>query len=142
MLPDVSGRVDAPAPATLHSLAFVYLACSQLPDGEVATSEMGAIVSRMLAWTSVGDEQIATDALKSAVASYQACDGADEELRQLVQHAEYLRMHLTPEQCQQVISDLITIVEADHKVLASESDFVLAAAKSLGVDVKRIDHAT
>ncbi len=131
----MSGSVS-PAPEVLHALAFVYLACSQLPDGEVATSERGTIVSRMLAWTPVDDEGTATDALKQAVTSFQSCPDTAAQLRQLVHHADFLHGHLTPEQCQQVISDLIAIVEADNKVLASESNFVVAAAKSLGVDVR------
>jgi len=128
--------LDAASPELLHSLAFVFLACSKLPDGDVDIAEQGAIVSRLLTWLTVGDEEVATEALKKTVASFQTLPSTDEILRQLVGHAEFLGQHLTPEQCQKVITDLIAIVEADGVVLASESDFVLATARSLGVDVK------
>ena len=128
--------LDAASPELLHSLAFVFLACSKLPDGDVDVAEQGAIVSRLLTWLSVGDEDAATEALKKAVSAYQTIPSTDEVLRQLVGHAEFLGQHLTPEQCQKVVTDLIAIVEADGVVLVSESDFVLATARSLGVDIK------
>ncbi|MCA9715973.1 MAG: TerB family tellurite resistance protein [Myxococcales bacterium] len=123
----------------LGAIAFVFLACSELTDCDLSSAEMGAIVSRIHTWLPVGDEPAVERALRAAVAEYEALETAEARLDQLGAHAARLRARLNHEQRTRIITDLITIAEADGRVLDAERGFIEAAARTFEVDLCACD---
>ena len=121
----------------LGAIAFVFLACSELTDRELAPEEMGAIVSRIHTWLPVGDEPAVESALRAAVEEYERLATSEARLTRLGHHAERLKARLNLDQRTHIITDLIAIAEADGRVLESESGFIESAARTLGVELTR-----
>ncbi len=121
----------------LGAIAFVFLACSELTDRELAPEEMGAIVSRIHTWLPVGDEPSVERALRAAVDDYESLGTSEARLQRLGRHAARLTRRLNLEQRTHIITDLIAIAEADGRVLESESGFIESAARTFGVELSR-----
>jgi uncharacterized tellurite resistance protein B-like protein len=117
------------------AIAFLYLACGRIGDGELVEAELIRIVERIGQWMpGATREQLhevlgkATELLRSA---------PDEvALAELVEvTAERLHDVLAEQERERLVTELIGLVQADGDVDIGETDFVLAVARKLGIHV-------
>jgi uncharacterized tellurite resistance protein B-like protein len=120
----------------LTAIAFIFLACGELTDHELATEEMGAIVSRIYTWLPIGDEAAVERALRCAVKEYELLGDSASRLKRLGEHARLLHVRLDHDQRTRVITDLISIAEADGRVLPEERSFIRAAAQTFEIELE------
>ena len=131
---------DADA-AMLEAVLTLYLACGKLADGDLDPSEMKVIVERTRAQLPEMSPAYADAVLAQVAAEFMALEAEEAKLHKVLLSAERIAEGLDGERQEAIIKDLIAISEADGDVAASEMEFVLAAAKTFGLDLKTVGGA-
>lgn len=117
------------------AIAFLYVACARTADGELAEAEVVRIVERIAAWMPGSSREELHEVLARAVALFQAAPDP-KALHELVT-ATASRLHdlLAVEERERLVTELIGLSYADGQVDVGETDFVLAIARILDVEV-------
>jgi uncharacterized tellurite resistance protein B-like protein len=117
------------------AIAFLYVACARMADGELSEAEVVRIVERVSAWMPGASTEQIHETLEHAVALFrEAPDGRSrQELVEVT--AERLHELLAAEERERLVTELIGLVYADGKVDVGETDYVLAVAGILDVEV-------
>lgn len=118
----------------LKAIAFIYLACSHLVDTNLTDEEKQVLVTRLHHWIPIGDEELAMTALEDAIAIYQQRATIPDRLTELHTMADILKGNLDPSQLSDVVYDLIRIARADGNVSAAETNFIIATARTFGLE--------
>lgn len=123
----------------LAAIAFVFVACAKLADGEFDDAELVRLVERVAGWAPGASRAELRAALGRAVELLTAApdDRARHEL--VAASTRSLAERLPAEDRERLITELIGLVSVDGRVEPGETDFVLAVAKLLGVQVERDD---
>ena len=117
------------------AIAFLFVACARTADGELVEAEVVRIVERISQWMPGATRDQVHDVLEQGVKLLRDAPDA-RSLAQLVEvTAERLGALLAPEDRERLVTELIGLVQADGEVDQGETDFVLAAARALGVEV-------
>lgn len=125
---------DADA-AMFEAVLTLYLACGRLADGDLDGEEMKVIVDKTRAQLPALSPAYADSVLAEVAREFVALGTEEARLRKVVLSAERIGEGLGREQQESIIKDLISISEADGDVEAGEMEFVLAAAKTFGLEV-------
>lgn len=126
---------DADA-AMFEAVLTLYLACGKLTDGDLEPSEMKVIVERARAQLPDMSPAYADTVLASVAQEFMALEQDEARLHKVLLSAERIAEGLGRERQEAIIADLIAITQADGKVGPGEQDFVLAAAKTFGLELK------
>ena len=129
----MSNEVKAPAEIKYaHVIALVYLFIAGYSDGEFSDSEMAVIKSKLSNW--LGDDATNADINKMLLESAEWYDSLSEDgLKNTVVHSlPLLKEKFSEEALKVIISDLVSIVEADGKVTKAEAGNVVVITEALG----------
>ncbi|NVB40475.1 TerB family tellurite resistance protein [Pseudenhygromyxa sp. WMMC2535] len=121
------------------AIAFLFVACARTADGELAEAEVVRIVERIAAWMPGASIDELHEILARAVELFGAAPDP-RALHELV-HAtsDRLAALLAVEERERLVTELIGLSYADGQVDIGETDFVLAVAKILDVEVALAD---
>jgi hypothetical protein len=125
---------DADA-AMFEAVLTLYLACGRLADGDLDAEEMKVIVEKTRAQLPELSPAYADSVLAEVVREFVELGSEEARLRRVVLSAERIGEGLPRPKQEAIIKDLITIIEADGDVEAGEMAFVIAAAKTFGLEV-------
>ena len=117
------------------AIALIYLACARLGDGELVEAELERIVTRIAQWMPGAEQAELRQVLGTAVDQFRAAPDASAQLQLVEAAASRLATVLAAPERERVVTELIGLVQADGAVDVGETDFVLAVARKLGVQV-------
>ncbi len=118
---------------TFEAVIVLHLASGKLPDGDLSDAEAKRIVELTASHTASLSPEYGVQVVGDVARSLAATGDPAKTLARVVQAAEHLRDHLSPEAKRGLIDDLRSIASADGVVTGAERDFVEAAAKTLDV---------
>lgn len=122
--------------ATFEAVLLLYLACAKLTDGDLDPREAETIVKRARAQVPELAPSYADKVLATVAVEFAQLPDIDTRLRRVVLAAERVAEGLSDEAQRAVIEDLIEIADADGETSSAERDFVLAAAKTFGIEIE------
>ncbi len=122
--------------ATFEAVLLLYLACAKLTDGDLDPREAETIVTRARAQVPELAPSYADKVLATVAVEFAQLPDIDTRLRRVVLAAERVAEGLSDEAQRAVIEDLIEIADADGETSSAERDFVLAAAKTFGIEIE------
>ncbi len=117
------------------AIALIFVACARLGDGELVEAEMTRIVERVGQWMPGASEDELREALAQGVEQFRAGPDATAQLELVRAAASRLAERLAAPDRERIVTELIGLVYADGSVDVGETDFVLAVARTLGVEV-------
>ncbi|GEM_PF-2646408 len=120
----------------LASIAFVFVACAKMTDGDLSEVEIVRIVERIAGWMPGASTAELHAVLARAVELFKAAP--DDQARHQLVSASTNALHerMVPEDRERLVTELIALVQVDGRVDDSEANFVFAIAEILGVDVR------
>lgn len=121
--------------ATFEAVLVLYLACAKLTDGDLDPGEAKTIVERARARVPELTPSYADSVVAEVAKDLAELPDTQTRLRRVVLSAERIAEGLSAEQQRAVVQDLIEISEADGHTSAEERDFVVAAARTFGVEL-------
>jgi uncharacterized membrane protein YebE (DUF533 family) len=121
----------------VDSVALLYLACAQMTDGHLDDRELFEI-HRQLGRLFPDRTQAELEERFAAVATqFWSMVGEPETLRELVdEKARLIAERSEPTRCEDVLAGLISVTEADEKVLEAERAWVAHTAEIFDVEVE------
>ncbi|EDM74405.1 hypothetical protein PPSIR1_17115 [Plesiocystis pacifica SIR-1] len=134
-----------PAPVWTESdpaaIAFLFVCCAKLSDGDLSDEELVRIVERVAAWMPGASEDELRGALGRATALYG--DAPDALSRRELAEATAHRLGelLVQADRERLITELIGLAQVDG-VTPGETSFILAVAEVFGVAVSAGDAPT
>lgn len=117
------------------AIALLYVGCARLGDGEIDAAELTRIVERINQWMPGASEAQLRETLSQAVEQFRAAPDPRAQLALIDAAARRLGTVLVATDRERVVTELIGLAYADGGVDVGETDFVLAVARSLGVEV-------
>ena len=117
------------------AIALLFVGCARLGDGEIVDAELTRIVERVSQWMPGASEVQLRATLAKAIEQFRAAPGATAQLELVEAAARRLHDLLVPSDRERVVTELIGLAYADGEVSVGETDFVLAVAHELGVEV-------
>ena len=117
------------------AIALIYVACARLGDGELVEAELVRIVERVGQWMPGASEDQLREVIARGIEQFQAAPDERAQLQLVEASAERLHEVLAAQDRERVVTELIGLVQADGAVDVGETDFVLAVARALGVEV-------
>ncbi|PRQ06753.1 TerB family tellurite resistance protein [Enhygromyxa salina] len=117
------------------AIAFLFVACARTADGELVEAELVRIVERVGQWMPGATREQLHEVLERAVALYQGAPDQRAVFSLVEATAARLRDLLVREDRERLVTELIGLAYADGQVDIGETDFVLATARILGVEV-------
>ena len=117
------------------AIALIYVACARLGDGELVEAELVRIVERVGQWMPGASEDQLREVIARGIEQFQAAPDERTQLQLVEASAERLHEVLAAQDRERVVTELIGLVQADGAVDVGETDFVLAVARALGVEV-------
>ena len=119
----------------LVGIGFLFVVCARMADGVLSEEEVVRIVQRMAAWMPGATTEQIHAMLERSVAEYQAPPD-DRSRAELVEAtARGLRQRLARPERERLMTELIGLTQADGEVDLGETDFVLAIARALDIQV-------
>jgi uncharacterized tellurite resistance protein B-like protein len=123
---------SAPFWSLLHDMGLMYLVVSHSTDNNLETSEISAMVERMLQWEPTFSEDEARTLLREVLQFY--AEGPDELA---LQRSVYtIRDTLPMLQRLALLDDLVYIAEADGDFTQHEKDMILTLSRAWNVAVR------
>jgi uncharacterized tellurite resistance protein B-like protein len=120
------------------AIAFLFVACARLADGELSEAEVVRIVERVAQWMPGATREQLRGELERALALFH--DAPDETAARalVVATAERLRERLAAPERERLVTELIGLSYADGELDIGETDYVLAVAELLDVEVSLV----
>jgi uncharacterized tellurite resistance protein B-like protein len=117
------------------AIAFLFVACARTADDELVEAELVRVVERVAQWMPGASREQVHDVLERAVTLYQGAPDHRAVIGLVEATAERLRELLVREDRERLVTELIGLAYADGQVDLGETDFVLATARILGVEI-------
>jgi tellurite resistance protein len=124
--------------AMFEAVLTLYLACGKLSDGDLDPDEMRVIGERTRAQLPDLSPAYADAVLSQVAREFMSLSEDKAKLHKVVLAAERIAEGLDRLAQEAIVKDLISITEADGDVDAGEAEFVVAVARTFGIDVKTL----
>jgi uncharacterized tellurite resistance protein B-like protein len=121
------------------AIAFLFVACAKLADDELSESEVVRIVERVAQWMPGATREQLRAELARAIDLFRSAPDRAAQQALVVATAERLRERLAAPERERLVTELIGLSYADGELDVGETDFVLAVAEQLDVEVALAD---
>lgn len=118
---------------TFEAAVLLYLACSKLPDGDLADAEASRVLELTRRHTSGLAESYGTQVVADVAAKLAAAPDSAASLAQVVDAAEILAKALDGKSKREFVDELKSIANADGNMLPQERSFIDAVAQTFGL---------
>ena len=117
------------------AIAFLFVACARMADDSLSEAEVVRIVERVAQWMPGATREQLHGELERAVDLFRSAPDRAAQQALVIVTAERLRERLAAPERERLVTELIGLAQADGEVDVGETDFVLAVAERLDVEV-------